>query len=195
MDCGIYRILNKKNNKSYIGSSIKLGNRQYKHFWMLSNNKHDNIYLQKSYNKYGFQFFIFEILERCEENLLFERENFYIKKFNSCNPTFGYNQAEVNEFRRNNLNYSTKKKLSIYNLEKNKNFKQFSLTNIFNGNTKIFNNLVDAANYLIENKFSNGKPAYVRQKISYALREKKINNGHKGSIRKTIYKHTFQVIN
>jgi hypothetical protein len=162
---------------------------------MLSKNKHNNIYLQKSYNKYGSEFFTFEILEFCEENVLFERENFYIKKFNTCDPVFGYNQAEVNEFRRNNLNKKTKKNLSIYNLEKNKNFKLFSLTSILNGDTYIFNNLVDAANYLIENKFSTGKPGYVRQKISYALREKKVNNGSKGSIRKTIYKHTFQVIN
>jgi hypothetical protein len=195
MNSGIYRILNIKNNKSYIGSSIKLKDRQYKHFWMLSKNIHDNFYLQKSYNKYGSEFFTFEILEVCDESTLVEKENFYIKKYNSCDPIFGYNQAEVNEFRRNNLNYNTKKKLSIYNLEKNKNFKQFSLTNILDGSVRIFNNLVDAANYLIENNFSKGNPRCVRQKISYALREKKVDNGHKGSIRKTIYKHTFQVIN
>jgi len=195
MNCGIYRIFNTKNNKSYIGSSINLKSREYKHFWMLSKKIHDNVHLQKSFDKYGKDSFIFEILELCDEAVLFTRENYYIKTNNSCDPTFGYNRAEVNEFRRNNLNDITKRTLSINNLIKNNNFKKFSLTNIINGNTHIFDNLLDAANYLISNNFSKGSNRNIRQKISYALRGKKINNGSRGSVRQTIYKHTFQIIN
>jgi len=195
MNCGIYRIFNTKNNKSYIGSSINLKSREYKHFWMLSKKIHDNVHLQKSFDKYGKDSFIFEILELCDEAVLFTRENYYIKTNNSCDPTFGYNRAEVNEFRRNNLNDITKRTLSINNLIKNNNFKKFSLTNIINGNTHIFDNLFDAANYLISNNFSKGSNRNIRQKISYALRGKKINNGSRGSVRQTIYKHTFQIIN
>jgi group I intron endonuclease len=195
MNCGIYRIFNTKNNKSYIGSSINLKSRKYKHFWMLSKTIHDNLHLQKSFTKYGQDSFVFEILELCDEKILFERENYYIKINNSCNPEFGYNRAEVNEFRRNNLNDITKRTLSINNLIKNNNFKKFSLTNTINGNLHIFDNLFDSANYLINNNFSKGSNRNVRQKISYALRGKKINNGGKGSVRLTIYKHTFQIIN
>ena len=195
MNCGIYRIFNTKNNKSYICSSINLKSRKYKHFWMLSKTIHDNLHLQKSFTKYGQDSFVFEILELCDEKILFVRENYYIKINNSCNPEFGYNRAEVNEFRRNNLNDITKRTLSINNLIKNNNFKKFSLTNIINGNLHIFDNLFDAANYLINNNFSKGSNRNVRQKISYALRGKKINNGSNGSVRLTIYKHTFQIIN
>jgi|688.fasta_scaffold269909_2 group I intron endonuclease len=195
MNCGIYRIYNNENNKSYIGSSINLKNREYKHFWLLSKKIHDNIHLQKSFTKYGKDSFVFEILELCEESLLFERENYYIKIYDSCNQTFGYNKAEVNEFRRNNLNNTTKRKLSINNLIKNNNFKRFLLTNIINDDSHIFDNLFDAASYLINNNFSNGSNRNVRQKISSALRGKKINNGSKGSVRQTIYKHKFQIIN
>ena len=57
--------------------------------------------------------------------------------------------------------------------------------------------MVDAANYLIDNGFTNGTPRNVRMKLSVALRGKKINNGknNNGSIRKTCYKHKFEIIN
>ena len=66
MNSGIYKITNITNNKVYIGSSVNISNREYKHFWMLDKGIHDNEYLQKSYNKYGKDVFIFEIVEYCE---------------------------------------------------------------------------------------------------------------------------------
>jgi hypothetical protein len=51
------------------------------------------------------------------------------------------------------------------------------------------------ANFLIENGFTNGKSKHIRQKISYTLRNKKINNGHNGSVRKTAYNHYWNIIN
>ena len=195
MGCGIYSILNTSNNKKYIGSSIKLENRKYKHFWMLLKQRHDNQYLQKSYNKYGKDSFIFEIIEECDPTMLVERENHYINFYNSSDPTFGYNLATVNEFRRNTYNESVKINLSKHNLTKNGNFNEFSLINIETNTEHTFNNLVDAANYLINNGFAKGKPSYVRMSISNSLRGKKVNNGSNGSIRKTCYKHRFKIIN
>jgi hypothetical protein len=69
------------------------------------------------------------------------------------------------------------------------------LINIETGEEFIFNTLVDGANYLIENGYSNGNPRNVRQKLSLSLRGKKVNNGYKGTIRKTCYKHEFKLIN
>jgi len=195
MGCGIYSILNKSNNKIYIGSSIKLENRKYKHFWMLSKKCHDNQYLQKSYNKYGEDSFIFEIIEECDPTMLIDRENHYINFYNSNNILFGYNLASVNEFRRNTYNDVVKVNLSKYNLNKNGNFNEFSLIDIETNTEHTFNNLVDAANYLINNGFTKGKPSYVRMSISNSLRGKKVNNGSNGSIRKTCYKHRFKIIN
>jgi group I intron endonuclease len=197
MNCGIYKIENIKNKKIYIGSSMNLDSREYKHFWMLNKNIHDNNYLQHSFNKFGKDSFFFEVIEVCSFDELIVKENYYINKYNSNNPEFGYNLATVNEFRRNTYNNEVKVKLSKYNLEKNGNFNKFSLTNIDTNEEFIFESLVDGANYLIENGFANGKPSYVRMSISNSLRGIKLNNGknNNGSIRKTCYKHKFKIIN
>ena len=195
MNSGIYKITNTNNNKVYIGSSVNISNREYKHFWLLEKGIHDNEYLQKSFNKYGKNAFKFEIIEYCESDRLVEQENKFIRLYQSNNLTKGYNLALVNEFRRNTFNDEVKIKLSKYNLNKNGNICTFSLTNIETGETLIFNNLVDGANYLIENGFTNGSSRNVRMKLSSSLRGKKMNNGYKGSIRKTCYKHEFKIIN
>ena len=195
MNCGIYKIENVENNKIYIGSSINLDSREYKHFWMLNKNIHDNNYLQNSFNKFGEDSFFFEIIEICSSNELIVKENYYINKYNSNNPEFGYNLATVNEFRRNTFNNEVKVKLSKYNLEKNGNFNKFSLTNIKTNEEFIFESLVDGANYLISNGFTKGNPKNVRMKLSNSLRNKKVNNGGSGCVRKTCYKHKFKIIN
>jgi group I intron endonuclease len=195
MNSGIYKITNTTNNKVYIGSSVNISNREYKHFWMLNKGIHDNEYLQKSYNKYGKDVFVFEVVEYCEPNELIETENKFITLYESNNLKNGYNLASVNEFRRNTFNDEVKIKLSKYNLNKNGNINKFSLSNLETNEEFIFETLVDGANYLIENGFAKGKPSYVRVRLSSSLRGIKVNNGYNGSIRKTIYKHNFKLIN
>lgn len=58
----VYRILNTETNKEYIGSTLNYIKRKKTHFYNLKNNKHHCIHLQRSYNKYGRDKFIFEIL-------------------------------------------------------------------------------------------------------------------------------------
>jgi group I intron endonuclease len=70
MTSGIYKITNLNDNKVYIGSSINVTKRQYKHFWMLRNNKHDNLHLQNSFNKFGESSFLFEVIQFCGVNNL-----------------------------------------------------------------------------------------------------------------------------
>jgi group I intron endonuclease len=197
MGCGIYKIENLHDKKIYVGSSINIENRKYKHFWMLERNKHDNAHLQYSYNKFGKEFFDFQILEECSLDTLIEKENFYINYYKSNNDNHGYNLAVVNEFRRNTYNDEVKLKLSKYNINKNGNFNKFSLINIKTDVEYIFDNLVEAANYLLINGFAKGKPSYIRMRLSTSLRGKKVNNGknNNGSIRKTCYKHKFKLIN
>lgn len=60
---GIYCIANKLNGKIYIGSSVNFDERKYEHFYKLERNKHENIYLQRSYLKYGKDAFEFKVLE------------------------------------------------------------------------------------------------------------------------------------
>ncbi len=75
---GIYQILNKVNQKKYIGSSIRLQGRKKRHFSELNCNIHHSQALQRAYNKYGKESFDFFILEYCEAEKLLEREQYYL---------------------------------------------------------------------------------------------------------------------
>jgi len=93
---GIYQIRNILDNKVYIGSAKILKSRWTTHLWQLENNKHHNIHLQRAYNKYGKENFIFEILYRTNDiNELIEKENYFILITNCLNQEFGYNICEV----------------------------------------------------------------------------------------------------
>ena len=82
---GIYCIINTVNQKKYVGSSKNLQMRLMQHRSRLRKNVHDNIKLQRSWNKYGEANFQFYILEFCEEEQLSNREQFYI---DSMKPWF-----------------------------------------------------------------------------------------------------------
>jgi group I intron endonuclease len=78
---GIYKIINNLNNKIYIGSAINFTARKNHHLSCLKRNKHGNKYLQKSFNKYGEQNFIFELIEECNKEDLLIREQYYLDTF------------------------------------------------------------------------------------------------------------------
>jgi group I intron endonuclease len=80
--CGvIYRIVNVINGKCYYGSTINAETRWKTHIYSLKKNKHHNIHLQRSWNKYGEDNFIFEIVEiDIPKNELFLIEQNYINK-------------------------------------------------------------------------------------------------------------------
>lgn len=97
--CGVYKITNTKNNKVYIGQSKDIYKR-----WKQHENNSKNLKLYKNYkiyraiNKYGFDFFVMEILEQYDNNdnnitkqFLLERESFFIEMYNSIKS--GYNSA------------------------------------------------------------------------------------------------------
>lgn len=91
MDAGIYIIRNTANGKVYIGQSRRISNREYCHFHALEKGTHYNKHLQRSYNTYGRDAFVFEVIEWCDVSELDEREKYYIKKYNSMNINKGYN--------------------------------------------------------------------------------------------------------
>lgn len=72
---GVYAIQD-NNGKMYIGSSKDIDKRFLMHIRGLRKGKHHNIVLQRTYDKYGEDFFKFIVLE--ETDLLFEREQYYI---------------------------------------------------------------------------------------------------------------------
>lgn len=75
---GIYKITNIQNEKFYIGSTNNLSHRKSIHLYDLRNNRHKNIHLQRSYNKWGYENFTFEVLEECTVENLINREQFYL---------------------------------------------------------------------------------------------------------------------
>lgn len=86
---GIYCIINIKNSKKYIGSSKNIRQRLWSHRAELRHNKHENSHLQNAWNKYGEYNFDYYILEKCEESLLLEKEQFYI---DTINPEYNMNK-------------------------------------------------------------------------------------------------------
>lgn len=93
--CGIYCIKNIINNKVYVGKSKNIYKRIHQHLYDLRNNriKNENSYLLNSWNKYGnenFEYFVLEFLE-LDENLVKNRELYWMNKLNSLNREFGYN--------------------------------------------------------------------------------------------------------
>ena len=89
MTCGIYSIVNLVNHKRYIGQSINIEKRFYRHQYDLNNNKHYNQHLQRAWNKYGVDNFDFLIIEICHQSQLDEKEQYYILHYDSLNN--GYN--------------------------------------------------------------------------------------------------------
>lgn len=63
---GVYKITNLKNGKIYIGSAKCFQVRASQHQTQLRNNKHQNKHLQASWNKWGEDAFLFEVIEVAE---------------------------------------------------------------------------------------------------------------------------------
>lgn len=80
---GIYKITNKVNGKIYVGQSVNIKQRWAEHKANLRNNKHENLYLQNAWNKYGEENFSFEIIEKCNQDELDDKETFWISECNS----------------------------------------------------------------------------------------------------------------
>lgn len=95
MNSGIYAIRNIINDKIYVGSAKNFKKRKQIHFQYLRRGEHWNIRLQRSFNKYGEDKFVFEILAEApyEKQIIVDLENEYISKLDS--KIKGYNIADA----------------------------------------------------------------------------------------------------
>jgi group I intron endonuclease len=133
---GVYKITNIINNQCYIGSSKTIKRRWYEHKRQLRKNQHHSKVLQRAFNKYGENNFVFEILELCEpdELLIIEQKYFDLIKpeyiiLKTAGRFDGYKHTEetkqiLREKRKEQINLpcseETKKKISDAN--KNRKF-------------------------------------------------------------------------
>lgn len=87
--CGIYKITNMVNGKVYIGQSIDIKRRWTQHKKIghnLSEHKYERDYdkvLYRAMRKYGVDSFEFSIIEECSEDELYQREQYWIEKYQS----------------------------------------------------------------------------------------------------------------
>lgn len=92
---GIYKIVNLKNDKFYIGSTCNFRQRKNRHFNQLRKNKHHSIYLQRAFNKHGEENFKFIELELCENTIEREQQILdaldYSKSYNVSKSASGGN--------------------------------------------------------------------------------------------------------
>lgn len=173
--CGIYSIENKTNHKKYIGQSVNIKNRWCHHKADLKNGEHDNDYLQKSWNKYGDQNFEFKILEECSENMLNDRERYYIDLYNTMNRDYGYNLKSGGQ----DKNYATedvKNKISKGNKKYYKEHPEAKIQSSINA-YKQWSNPEIKAKIIGENNGMYGKTHMEEAK-------KKISEAQKGHISK-----------
>lgn len=117
---GIYSIFNIVNNKWYIGSTVKSFDfRKTQHFSDLRLNRHKNVHLQRSFNKYGENSFIFIILETINSHDCLKVEQLYLDLFKpeyniNPNATSGAGRKLTKEQLKNHY-FSNNKKLTSWN--------------------------------------------------------------------------------
>lgn len=112
--CGIYKITNKLNDKSYIGQSIHIATRWNEHI-SASFNKNSidyNFPIHKAIRKYGLDNFLFEILETCQRSQLNDKEIYWISYYNTTKT--GYNISKGGQDRSYNG-----RAVSLYDLQGN----------------------------------------------------------------------------
>ncbi len=92
----IYKIINTKTKKFYIGSASYYDKRIGTHISLLRVNNHKNPHLQSAWNKYGEEKFKFKIIEYVDkqENLL-SREQYWLDFTKCYDREIGYNCSKI----------------------------------------------------------------------------------------------------
>jgi group I intron endonuclease len=113
MKSGIYKITNTTDNKVYVGQAENLGTRYGRHLYRIKRKEHHNEHLQRSFDKYGEDKFIYEILEEIEDlSILDSREKHWIDHYGGINSDNTYNFKdpllnEHNDYVRNKMSKSS----------------------------------------------------------------------------------------
>jgi group I intron endonuclease len=90
---GIYKITNIVNGKCYIGRTSDFYRRSHHYIYDFHNQRSRQIneYMLRSMIKHGIENYTFSVIEICDQDIIEERELFWIRYFNSTNREFGYN--------------------------------------------------------------------------------------------------------
>jgi group I intron endonuclease len=141
---GIYKITSITNGKIYIGCASNVRTRINGHLYNLRREKHNNIYLQRAWTKYGEKNFVFEIIEKCDINDLHVREHYWVNKFNCLNKLIGYNLKPTDPNGCSLHSEETKEKLRIANKGKKPSLACIEAGKIYNASKECRINLIEA---------------------------------------------------
>lgn len=114
MKAGVYTITNIVNNKMYVGCSTNILYRLCNHKRELKKGIHSNSYIQKAWDKYGEDSFMFEMLVECESEDMYSEENYWCNLLNVHDKEYGYNIALTNPYGHIRHSEESKKKMSQY---------------------------------------------------------------------------------
>lgn len=157
---GVYKITNTITGDFYIGSSKDVKKRWMSHKWPSALKKCPNNPMYQDFQRYGLDYFVFEILEEVESEKLKEAEQQFIEKLK---PTYNSNRAngwdvkkykkhikeyyQQNHKRRNEYQKEYDNQLCIY---KNEKLTLTALSTRFR-RAGIKNPTLEAKKYLITN--------------------------------------------
>lgn len=119
MESGIYKITNTVTKQIYVGQSVHVIRRIKTHLSKLIAGAHPNKHMQASFNKYGAGAFTYNVIERVAKEQLTERETYWVKRYKSINPKYGFNRMLPTDNYTTGLNNTAadKTKYSFTNLD------------------------------------------------------------------------------
>ena len=122
---GIYRIVNLKTGRTYIGSSNSVADRFLAHTSTLRHKRHCNPYLQKSWLKHSGNNFVFEHLVECDLESLLSREQEFISAYRDHGlPLYNLKPSVLTRAFRYKHTEETKRKIGLGNKGKPHTFEQ-----------------------------------------------------------------------
>lgn len=91
----VYLITNTVTRKVYVGQTKDFANRKAGHLYAARKGLKRPLYA--SIRKYGDDNFKFEVIEECDDSIINEREQHWIRQYDSFNPEKGYNLTSGGE--------------------------------------------------------------------------------------------------
>lgn len=110
----VYTITNRVNGKVYVGQTKNFAKRKAGHLYGARKGCPQLIY--RAMRKHGIENFVFEVVEECEDELINEREQHWVTKYDSFNN--GYNMTTGGN-QNTRVSDQTKRVLSAKNTGKN----------------------------------------------------------------------------
>jgi len=119
---GIYKITCIPTGRFYIGSSNDIDTRWYHHKHELQNNSHYNRLLSRACKKYGFESFVWEIIEECSSEELLQREQYYLDTLQPFNKR-GFNLARDVKATMKGVKHTAANRIKMSRAQKARNYK------------------------------------------------------------------------